>query len=69
MYSIKRKLETSRCIKCNENPSVTISGDSFKLNCCCDDFKSELTTMAKNEIEKQSKKYAEDELKCMFKKF
>ena len=67
MNLIKQKLEVICCPKCNKYPSVEVINDSFKINCCCDDFKNELSEIAENEAAQQSKKHIEEQMKRMFK--
>jgi hypothetical protein len=40
--AIKRKLETMQCASCGTTPVVTITGDSFKLTCCCSPFQEKV---------------------------
>jgi len=67
MSSIKRKLERNRCPKCNKQPTVSVVRNSFKIDCCCDNFKRTLSKIAENEVTTQSKKHIEDQLRRMFK--
>jgi hypothetical protein len=67
MNAIKRKLERMRCSKCNESPSITIFGNSFKISCCCDDFKRILNQVAESELAAQTKKNIEEQMKRIFK--
>jgi hypothetical protein len=56
MNAVKCKLESMRCHQCDQHPTVSISGDSFKINCCCQEFKQNLAQIANDEIAAQAKK-------------
>jgi len=64
---VKRKLESMRCPKCNEHPTATIIGNKIQLECCCDEFKQKLVTIAKETISEQLKTDISDEIRNIFK--
>ena len=64
---VKQTLERVSCPTHGQHPSVTVSGDSLKIECCCEAFKAEIVRKSEKLISDLAKKDIEDKLKNMFK--
>ncbi|MGP1514471.1 MAG: hypothetical protein ACTTJH_00740 [Bacteroidales bacterium] len=42
LHSIKNQLEMMTCLKHGKHPKITIKGQSFSIDCCCDEFKQQI---------------------------
>lgn len=65
LQKICRVLEQHRCKEHNQKPTATISGQSIKLTCCCDQFQKELETKISNEGLRQINKKIDDIFKSI----
>lgn len=65
LRKIARNLEMQRCLEHNEKPKATPIGDSIKITCCCDNFRTKLTNKMSTEIKKE----VEKDIKKAFKGF
>lgn len=63
---IKRKLETHQCRTHGKTPTVKVEGDTFKLSCCCDEFKNQLIELTKEYGAEQAIRDIEDKLRGIF---
>lgn len=63
---IKRKLERNLCPIHREHPTVSVSGDRFSMQCCCETFKKKLVDLTKQYAAEQAKKEIEDTLRKAF---
>lgn len=63
---IKRRLEKNQCPTHLKNPTITVSGDQFSMQCCCEEFKTKLIELTKQYAAEQVKKDIEDSLRKAF---
>lgn len=63
---VKKKLESHICSTHAKHPTVTVTNKGFSLQCCCDEFKSNLVALTKEYIGQETKKAIEDELRDAF---
>ena len=52
LKTVKQNLERNTCNVHNQKPTIKISGDNLSLDCCCEDFKTNLSKKIKTEVEK-----------------
>ncbi len=64
LHSIKLKLEQSSCPEHGKHPSVTITGKTLNMSCCCEKFKEAL----KKKSEKLITESIQNDISSMFKK-
>ena len=67
--SIKRQLESMRCREHGGHPTVAVTSQGVQINCCCERFKAELASKAKQLIGKEAQKQIEESFKKAFKGF
>lgn len=52
LRTVKQNLERNICSVHNQKPTITITGDNLSLNCCCEDFRNQLSKKMNVEVEK-----------------
>lgn len=63
LKQICKTLEQKSCRTHNKKPTATVSGQSIKLSCCCDNFQKELEKQIDVEVSKQLDKSIDDAFK------
>jgi len=68
LKKIAQTLERQKCPKHGEKPKATAKGDSIQISCCCEEFKTKITSKMKAEITKQANADIEESIKKAFKR-
>ena len=64
LLAVKKDLQRLKCPYCSGITEITVTGNSLKINPCCDKF----SPILNKEMEKSEAKHAEASLSNIFKK-